>query len=122
VYEAPLKTFATDYLLAYRRLQKTTLNPKAREEIFISLFETLNWLDALLLRPEVEPLVDHDLRAALRFARGRVHHAWANAIEFRTDVRLPQTLVSLAGAAQAVRVQPGAIADWCWRKAEDLRE
>jgi hypothetical protein len=41
----------------------------------MSLFETLNWLDALLLRREVEPLVDHDLRAALRFARGRVHHA-----------------------------------------------
>lgn len=63
----------------------------------MSLFETLNWLDALLLRPEVEPLVDHDLRAALRFARGRVHHAWADAIEFRTDVLLHRRCLASPG-------------------------
>ena len=117
--EASLKTLASGYLRAYGRLQKTALDPAAVEEIFIALFETLNWLDALLWRSEVEQLVASDLRKALQFVRGRVHHRWAEAIEFRTDVVLPRMTINFGGSG-AHFVQPGAIADWCWCQADDL--
>jgi hypothetical protein len=49
----------------------------------------------------------------LRFARGRVHHQFEDAIEFRDDVLLP-----LGPTAQTRGL---LVADWCWCNATNLR-
>ena len=84
-------------------------------EVFIALFETLNWLDALTLRPEATALIEPDLVAALRFVRGRVHHRWAEAMEFRRDVSVPIPVTQELGPRPAV-----VVAHWCWRDTEQI--
>jgi hypothetical protein len=95
-------------LAAFGQPPAATLPLHARQQIFFALFETLNWLDTLLLRVKEEALeidLDADLRKALQFIRGRVHHKWANAIEFREHV--------------PVEGVPGVmLPDWCWRQPE----
>lgn len=123
-----LRTIALGYVRAYERLQETyshaylrlpntNLDAEAAEDVWAALFETLNWLDALQLHPEAAAQTPADLRDALRFARGRVHHQFADAIEFRADV-----LVQLAPTSARTGPRgPVAIADWCWRHTTDLR-
>ena len=123
-----LKTIALGYMRAYKHLQETysqaylrlpstNLDAQAAEDVWSALFEALNWLDALQLCPEAAAHMAPDLQHALRFVRGRVHHQFADAIEFRTDV-----LVQLGPTSARVGPRgPLAIADWCWRDAADLR-
>lgn len=123
-----LKTIALGYMRAYKRLQETysqaylrlpstNLDTQAAEDVWAALFETLNWLDALQLHPEAATQTPPDLRGALRFVRGRVHHQFADAIGFRTDV-LVQLGPTSAGPGPR---GPVAIADWCWRDTAELR-
>lgn len=76
-----LKTIALGYgrayrrvteaqVAAYRHLPNTTLLTFEAEATWAALFEALNWLDALLLRPEVKAIMDSELRDALMFVRG----------------------------------------------------
>jgi len=77
----------------------------------------LNWLYALRLRPEAAARIETDLLNALGFVRGRVHHTFEDAIEFRADVPLP-----LGPTAPGLRVgRPLLIADWCCRETAALR-
>jgi hypothetical protein len=127
VSDLRLKTIAMGYTRAYRGLQETysqaylrlpstNLDARAAEEVWAALFEALNWLDALQKRPEAAAQMAPDLRDALRFVRGRVHHQFADAIEFRTDVLVQLTPTSARFGPRG----PVAIADWCWRDATDL--
>jgi hypothetical protein len=83
-----------------------------RDRLFIAVIEALTWLEMLFDHEATEDLIDVDLREALRFARGRSRHAWAEAIEFRSD--MPLTV-----DGQPVE-PPIVIADWCLRRASDL--
>ena len=123
-----LKTIALGYMRAYKSLQKTyseaylrlpstNLDTQAAEDVWAALFEALNWLDAFRLRPEAAAQMAPELRDALRFVRGRVHHQFVDAIEFRADVLLQLGPTS----ARAGPHGPLPIADWCWREAADLR-
>jgi hypothetical protein len=114
--EESLETLAAGYLQAWERLRPTVLGPDQADAIFIPLFETLNWLDALVQRPEVI-LVSYDLERALRFVRGRVHHKSAEAIEFRTDI---VQSAPLRAAGTAGHAPPGLLADWCWVPGDQL--
>jgi hypothetical protein len=128
VTDVRLKTIALGYMRAYKRLQETysraylrlpstNLDTQAAEDVWVALFEALSWLDVLRLRPEAAARMEPDLRKGLRFVRGRVHHEFEDAIEFRADVLLP-----LGPAAAVTRMSgPLLIADWCWRDAADLR-
>ncbi len=125
--DARLKTIALGYMRAYKaleetysqayiRLPDTNLDTQAAEEVWARLFETLNWLDALQLRPEAAAQMPSDLRAALRFVRGRVHHQFADAIEFRADVLVPLSPTTSRAGPRGLL----PIADWCWRDAAQL--
>ena len=81
---------------------------------FVALFEALNWLDALRLHSRAELEIDSGLNLALKFVRGRVHHTYADAIEFRRDILLPLDRLGTASAIGA----PIVVADWCWRPAQ----
>jgi hypothetical protein len=124
-----VKTIALGYSRAYGRLQKAYEPAFSRrvlidsyaaehtaEQIWVALFEALNWLDALCLHPEAAPRIDPKLKDALRFVRGRVHHAFGDAIEFRDDVPLPLGPVGVGLGSK----RPVLITDWCWSDAADL--
>lgn len=124
---AELRSIATGYMRAHKRLREayskayalfpdTEIDEQTAEEIWIELFETMNWLDALRLHPRGQAEMDRDFRDALRFVRGRVHHVFADAIEFRRDVLLHLSPIRSGGGP----VGPLPIADWCWRRAVEL--
>jgi hypothetical protein len=114
--EVPLETLANGYLQAWERLRPTVVGPDQADAIFIPLFETLNWLDALLQRPEIR-LMPYELHLALRFVRGAVHHAWSEVMEFRTDI-VQQLPVGAAG--KPGHTTPVLLADWCWLPTAEL--
>jgi hypothetical protein len=114
------KRLQDTYSQAYVRLPNTSLDTQAAEDVWGALFETLNWLDALQFRPEAAARIEIELQDALRFVRGRVHHQFADAIEFRDDVLLP--LGPTLGPADRGAVRSFLpIADWCWCDSSDLR-
>jgi hypothetical protein len=86
---------------------------KSALETFLPLFEALNWAVAIqdYLRERGEPLDHHPLVRALRFARNRVHHAWAAALEVR-DVEV--------SASRGPLVVTGMTFDWFWIETERL--
>jgi hypothetical protein len=115
-----LRTLGLGYLRAYHRLHDTSLRTASSDELFIPLHETLGWLYSLLLRGEVKPLVPDDVASALRFVRGRVHHRWADAVEFRNDVQLPPVWLGWQVGKHIYHTDPTVYSDWCWRPAADL--
>jgi hypothetical protein len=86
---------------------------KSTRDTFLPLFETLNWAVAVqdYLREGGEPLDAHEIVRALRFARNRVHHAWAAALE-------PREHQVTAGAGPIAIV--GTTFDWFWIAAARL--
>lgn len=89
--------------------------------MFCPLFEALNWAVALDDRlgvtwvPDGESLGfdwrtrvhDAQLMAGVRFARNRVHHNWADALELRDGLAFPLRF-------------PMAFVTWAWRDIGDL--
>lgn len=123
-----VKSIAMGYMRAHKRLRTAyskayalhpdkVLDDGTAEEIWIELFEALNWLDALRLSPEGAARMEPELADALMFVRGRVHHAFADAIEFRRDVLLflRPTMPGKSGPSG-----PLPVADWCWRQTAEL--
>lgn len=88
-------------------------NEKSEKETFIPLFEALNWVVAIqdYLQERAQPLDDHALGRALRFARNRVHHAFAAALEVR------EYPVSASAGPLSVS---GTTFDWFWVTSEKL--
>lgn len=115
--EVPLETLAAGYLQAWDRLHATALGPDQADAIFFPLFETLNWLETMLIRPEIN-LMPEAFHTALRFVRGRVHHDWLDVIEFRTDIVQRHLLGYAPG--RAFYTEPVLLADWCWVPSADL--
>jgi hypothetical protein len=110
------------YRAALRRFDDTT-GSRDPEERFIPIFEALNWAAAMLdpnssLRASL--ITDHIVRG-LRFARNRVHHDWAEAIEAR-DMPYPggsglKTVPAHRGARMWRR---RAALDWCWKPLNQI--
>ena len=125
VADARLGSIALGFSRAHGRLtaayskrygQTELAKNQRKEDVFEATFEALNWLDALRLHPEGARRIDPDLNDAIRFVRGRVHHSFADAIEFRDDVLMQ------VGSATGVGVRPPiVIADWCWLRVGALR-
>lgn len=115
-YMSAYKQLQETYAGAYQRLPSQSLDPQAAEDVWAATFVTLNWLDALRLRDEAASEMPSDLQDALKFIRGRVHHVFADAIEFRTDV-----LVYLMPTTSRPGPRgPLPIADWAWCDAATL--
>ncbi|HET6641739.1 MAG TPA: hypothetical protein VFG93_00550 [Gaiellaceae bacterium] len=94
-----------------------TAGQRERKERFIPLFEALNWAVAIM---DYEPMLWKDeIVLGLRFARNRVHHQLAEALEPR-DV--PRAEVTTAVRGQSRRVGPPTVLDWFWKAADQLPE
>lgn len=103
------------YVGACARFQAVEDARREAKETFIPLFEALNWavsFEDLVRKQQGAPLKD-DLVLAIRYARNRVHHQWAaalNAVEQRFGpVRAP-------GGPQIL----GTYVQWFWKRLEVL--
>lgn len=112
-----------DFLLsgfkeAYKRTRDTK-NEKDPEKLFHCLFETLNWIVAIDDRLRSDKHDDSwfdqyringdegNFIRALRFARNRVHHQWADIVFNTPGGQLPMQL-------------PAALHEWRWEKLSNL--
>lgn len=108
------------YRAAFGRLEDAHLSRDAAAT-FLPLFETLNWLVALddqaaaRWAPTGEPrgrkwwtdVTDGRHVQAVRHARNRVHHQWADALKLAEGMTFPMTF-------------PLVFHEWCWRPSSDL--
>lgn len=83
---------------AYERI-KDAKNQKEKLEVFLALFETLNWIvtiDYKLQEKEKEWYKkfgkDGEVVKALRYARNRVHHQWADITLMTSGMSIPVSL------------------------------
>jgi hypothetical protein len=124
VYSPRVVTSASlDWLVnGYRRaLARFTATAKERDaqERFIPLFETLNRAVAIMdySRDQGRPLLNDEIVRALRFARNRVHHQLADALEPR-DVPFPQALTNRRGGSRIIA--PPTVLKWFWKPLDEL--
>jgi hypothetical protein len=116
----PLNLRARGFARSHDRL-KQAMDEQDPDATFFGLFETLNWLDSLLKDAQFPDGNDHI--DGLRFVRGRVHHQWLDAVEFRNDVVNPRRIgTPRPRSGGTVRhIEPAVIADWCWVPTGALR-
>lgn len=122
------KALTEGFFGADDRLHRALADWRDPERTFIPLFETLNWLVAILdrLRDEGRAYGEQAeaLLSGIRYARGRVHHQWAEAFELRADVRFDPVWLGVAstpsGLVNALYDPPETFTDWCWRDGAEL--
>lgn len=102
---------------AHSRFQAAEDAHGEAKETFIPLFEALNWAASfeLFMRDvRKQPLKD-DLVHAFGYARNRVHHQWAAALE---PVETPFSAIRAAGGPQIL----GTYGRWHWKPLDHLPE
>ena len=93
---------------AYQRILETRKS-QSRDDMFIPVFDALNWAVTIEFRDEWRSC-DSDLGElfqALRFVRNRVHHQWAVAIYWKDGAVFPIKF-------------PTPWHEWLWRSRGDL--
>jgi hypothetical protein len=89
------------------------------EERFIPLFEALNWIASILdVQRKRGSAINDETARALGFARNRVHHQWADALEPRD---LPNARIVSAASGSRI-VTPPTRLDWFWKPEHQLPE
>lgn len=106
-------TLIKGYHQSYQRY-KVAKNQSDPEELFFSLFETLNWavsVDEKLKKEKTNWQHSFgkkgEIMRAIRYVRNRVHHQWADAMFKSSGAAFPLEL-------------PFALMEWNWKKLEDL--
>ena len=94
---------------------KDAKNQKEIDQVFIALFESLNWIYTIDDRiRSIKTLVGIDsdfseVMRAVRYARNRVQHQWSEIIYYRDGATLPVTL-------------PLAFFEWVWMPLDKVHE
>lgn len=124
---ASLVMLARGFTRSYDRLH-AAMAAQDDDETFYTLFETLSWLDSLLLRRDAgfrkEGVGEAgEVMSGLRYVRGRVHHQWLRAVELRTDVVHPPVPLGLDTRTRRIVEfhDPNVYLDWCWVPTSSLR-
>jgi hypothetical protein len=113
----PPAWLARGYRAALERFDDTA-NQRDPEIRLIPLFEALNWAVAIVFPdPDRALWPDDEIVKGLRFARGRVHHQWAEALEPRDVPIRAATVVSWGGGGFA---HSGLVLDWFWKPLDEL--
>jgi hypothetical protein len=112
---APIRIVPREWIVrgygeAHDRFRAASQQPDSPEELFIPLFEALNWAGVLeeAQRPHTDQLLQ-----AIRFARNALVHDWADAVEGR-DVPNPHLATGRGPRS------PGLVWDWFWRDRQDF--
>jgi hypothetical protein len=117
----PLPTFVRGFDEAHARLSDAISGAEMPpDEAFLPLFEALNWsvaLSRLAADQGVAIAAPEDDLQGLRFARNRVHHQWANALEL-VNITIPPPPIRGGGGGRrggrVVMVRPASVAAWIW--------
>ena len=103
----PREWCVAGYARAHDRFKEaSSQHPHEPDQVFIPLFEALNWAGGL--EEDARRHTD-DLLWAVRFVRNRVVHNWADAVKGR-DISEPALLV----------VGPPVVWEWYWRDRASL--
>jgi hypothetical protein len=104
-----LATVVNGYLSALERFRASDTFGSTADDTFIPLFEALNWAvsAADFIGRSKEPYL-----RALRFARNRVHHDWANALYFMPGAELGVMVIGVS--------RLGVASCWHWRGLGEL--
>lgn len=107
--------------MGYRRALArfaATASERDPKERFIPLFESLNWAVVLMdFWRKRGSEIDDDTLHALRFARNRVHHQWADALEARD---LPNATITQSVSGRSRIVRPPTRLEWHWKPLNQL--
>jgi hypothetical protein len=117
---ASLDWLVKGYRRALARFDATE-HQREPEERFIPLFEALNWAVVILdfSRKRGPSITEDDVTFALWFARNRVHHQWADALEARDVPDPPGMTVRAVGQGSRI-VAPPTVVDWFWRPLSQI--
>lgn len=118
---ATLPSFVRGFDEAHARLSAAISKAETpADDVFLPLFEALNWaivLDDLARKsPNVSIAAEEDDLQGLRFARNRAQHQWANAVELRDITSPPAPIVggrSRRGATVRM-TRPTSVWAWVW--------
>jgi hypothetical protein len=116
-----VRTLAKGYFDARQRLELATSENRSPEEVFLPLFESLNWLVAVDEQRHLSKMrgLPKDLVGALkglRFARNSTQHQWGMALR-REDVQLEQ---QIATSSRSGTRGPAVVTAWVWCPAKKL--
>jgi hypothetical protein len=111
---APRDWLVRGYRSAYERLEAASQPSNDPDEMFLPLFEALSWAGSLeeKLRPH-----DNHVLSAVRFARNRVLHQWADTLEAR---EYPAPIVHTNRPGGSRIIMPPFLWDWFWREVHEL--
>jgi hypothetical protein len=116
-----LPTFVTGYGEALERFGRAAHRPA--EETFKPLFETLSWafsIDDYWLK-EKRPELREPMIFAVRFARNRIVHGWADILDTRDEAAagIDVTLAS-GGRRGGAHASGHLVRHWIWRDFAEL--
>lgn len=86
------------------------------KDLFIALFETLDWLVSAKVEDQLTGVVQEKAKG-IRYARNRVNHQWADALKLQ-DMPFPTVLTNLAGGSRVIH--PPVVKMWCWKPIAQL--
>jgi hypothetical protein len=110
--------FAEGFRRAVERLETAVaLGTEDASETFIPLFEALNWAYAGKLETSLKRgTPSAEVARGVRFARNRVGHQWADAIELLDTPTASGPVVKGRSGARP----PTVVKSWCWRSVAEL--
>jgi hypothetical protein len=109
--------FVDGYRRALARFNATETPEHDAKERFLPLFETLSWAVAIVMPDPRRPRRPQDpIIRGLRFARNRVHHAWADALEAR-HVQIRSRPLMATGRRPMIH-NPLFVVEWVWKPLE----
>lgn len=113
----PRQWLVSGYTSAYDRFLAASQHPDRPEDLYVALFETLNWAGALeeKLRPHKNQLL-----LAIRFVRNRVLHDWADAVEGRNVPNAQVARQTGAGVMVSGSIPPPVVWEWFWRNRQHI--
>jgi hypothetical protein len=110
---AELRWLYDGYVAACGRFQVAEDAHREAKETFIPLFEALNWAASFELLMEERGQALGELMDAFGYARNRVHHQWAAALE---PVEARFGPVRAPGGLQIA----GTYVEWSWKPLDQL--
>jgi hypothetical protein len=118
-----LSTFVTGYTEALERFRAAVRDPKPPEETFKPLFEALSWafsIDDYWLR-EKRPALRQPLIFAIRFARNRAVHGWADILHVSEAPAAGISVTLASGGRRGGALASGhLVRHWRWRDFDEL--
>jgi hypothetical protein len=105
------------YSAACARFQGAADSRLEAKETFVPLFEALNWAASMeLFLTERNSRLEDDLVRAFGYARNRVHHQWAAAL----DAKETPVEASAGVFEGATSTLAGVSVEWFWKLMDDL--